>query len=455
MSNRNFEYRVRRVDAKSVMDHHLQTLEGQNKATIILHKNVIESLLSSRPYLDCTESSLLRWMIADVRGRGNHSAAIRLQIVGRFIKLLCAHDLLPDNPLRQIKLRDAAPSWNLVVTILQSSKPNQQLCQLRRSNKKQDGPLCKYIQTYIDLQQSLGKKYSTHRYTLHELDAFLASKNIKRLNDTKTSHIKQWLDDMHCGKKLRLTKLHLVERYMDYLVAIGEIADNPARAATAEVGYVPKPQFRPFIFTKSQIQLLLKYAKHLPPTHLFKLRPHACYTMLVLLYALGLRSGEVCRLRYNDIDMYQDILHIKGTKFHKSRMVPFGPNVKKCLKEYLCVRCKILLPLKSDDPLFVAYRRKPIGSSTIGNLMRGIINQVLPNMFPRPRIHDLRHTFAVHRLLRWYREGADVQSKLPLLSAFMGHTEIRSTEVYLTITMDLLREANNRFYKHFGKELQI
>jgi integrase len=108
-----------------------------------------------------------------------------------------------------------------------------------------------------------------------------------------------------------------------------------------------------------------------------------------------------------------------------------------------------------DDPLFITYCRKPIAAATLCDILKLLAKDVVCKNSPSLRIHDIRHTFAVHRLLRWYREGADVQSKLPLLSAFMGHTEIRSTEVYLTITMDLLKEANDRFYNHCGKELQI
>jgi integrase len=75
----------------------------------------------------------------------------------------------------------------------------------------------------------------------------------------------------------------------------------------------------------------------------------------------------------------------------------------------------------------------------------------MPDQGP-PRIHDLRHAFAVHRLLRWYRDGVDVQSRLPALSTFLGHANPRATEVYLTITADLLREANVRFHHHFGSQ---
>src|SRR5204863_9578797 len=97
--------------------------------------------------------------------------------------------------------------------------------------------------------------------------------------------------------------------------------------------------------------------------------------------------------------------------------------------------------------------RKPVSHRALSKVFPKMLRQLGIKGIPgqrRPRIHDLRHTFAVHRLLRWYREGVDVQNRLPLLSTFMGHVNPRNTEVYLTITDDLLREANTRFHRYFG-----
>jgi site-specific recombinase XerD len=112
----------------------------------------------------------------------------------------------------------------------------------------------------------------------------------------------------------------------------------------------------------------------------------------------------------------------------------------------------VLQPVKDEDPLFVALWRKPLAQATIGPIFRHLLTTVgiAQKGQRRPRLHDLRHAFATHRLLRWYREGVNVQSRLMELSTFMGHVEIRSTEVYLTITADLLKEANDRFHRRFG-----
>src|SRR5262249_1191251 len=134
--------------------------------------------------------------------------------------------------------------------------------------------------------------------------------------------------------------------------------------------------------------------------------------------------------------------------------VPFGPKVEACLKRYLEARHTVLLPVREGDPVFATKWRKPVYPLTLMQAFRAILRTLgvagVPGQGP-PRLHDLRHTFAVHRLLRWYREGADVQSRLPLLATFMGHIGPQSTEVYLTITAELLQEANARFHRQFGR----
>ena len=458
MSKHHPNHTVRYADAKHIMKHHLEKLQGHSACTMNLHESVIGSLLSflasrgrsNGKHLHVAEKYVVQWMVADVREKSNNYAASRLQVVDRYVELLYQHGLLEDNPLRRIKPEQANPSWNFIVDVLQAPQPWRRLAQLLPSLPRR-GPLYRHIDKYIELHQSLGKKYRSHHQVLHNFDHFLAKQHISSPLSIKTVQVSNWLDSMSCTEQIKQARLHVVRRYMDYLVGIGVMKSNSAIPVAADFGRIPAKQFRPFIFTKAQVIAILKQARKLPPNHLFKLRPQTCHTMLVLLFALGLRSREVRNLRFCDVDMDQSVLFINNTKFHKSRMVPFGPKVRKYLRAYMVARRKILAPVNPEDPLFITYRRQPIGSSALGSLLRNLTNKVMPDVLPPPRIHDLRHSFAVHRLLRWYREGADVQSKLVLLSTFMGHTEINSTEVYLTITMELLKEANARFYQNCGK----
>jgi integrase len=213
------------------------------------------------------------------------------------------------------------------------------------------------------------------------------------------------------------------------------------------------PSFRPYIFSKQEVAAILQEARKLSSYPQFPLRPQTCCMIITLLYALGLRLGEVCRVHINDVDLDQATLFIRDTKFHKNRTVPFGPRLNKHLEEYLDVRRTVFPPLRADDSLFVALQRRSVGPNTIEHTFRKLIKKASIAASPgrrQPRLHDLRHTFAVQRLLRWYREGAEVQSKLPLLSTFMGHIDLKSTQFYLDITGDLLEEANTRFFRRFG-----
>jgi integrase len=180
--------------------------------------------------------------------------------------------------------------------------------------------------------------------------------------------------------------------------------------------------------------------------------------MLTLLSGLGLRHGEVRRLRIRHVDLAGQTLLVDRSKFYKSRYVPFGPKVGQCLKDYLAVRSTLLLPVREDDPLFVTKWRKPVSSVMLLNAFRTILGTLgISGDKERrsPRLHDLRHAFAVRCLLRWYRDGVDVQGRLASLATFLGHVDPEATQVYLSITAEVLREANVRFHRNFGSPFDV
>jgi integrase len=162
---------------------------------------------------------------------------------------------------------------------------------------------------------------------------------------------------------------------------------------------------------------------------------------------LGLRVGEVARLRMRDVDLRQQLLIVRETKFTKSRLVPFGPKIGELVADYLH-RTSRIGSLTANLPIFSFRKRQPVSSGTISTVFHELVSQLalpLPDGTRPPCVHCLRHSFAVGTLLRWYRNGADPESRLLQLSTFMGHVNPRSTAVYLTITTDLLTEASRRF----------
>jgi integrase len=218
--------------------------------------------------------------------------------------------------------------------------------------------------------------------------------------------------------------------------------------------YVPGPAwgprqqsgFRPHIYTPTEITTLLDEAARLKPRG--SLRPQTFVTLLGLLYCSGLRISEALALRLTDFDAAEATLWVRESKFHKSRAVPLLAGVVQALKRYRRERARHGHQQDPEAPFFVNEHRRgcayPHVCATFLQIARrcGLRG---PAGTRGPRIHDFRHTAAVHRLLAWYRAGGDVQARLPLLTEFLGHVSVVSTQVYLEITAELLGEAARRF----------
>ena len=174
-------------------------------------------------------------------------------------------------------------------------------------------------------------------------------------------------------------------------------------------------------------------------------------------YELGLRVSEVSRLTRSDVDLSRQLLVIRRTKFGKSRLVPFGPRMAARLTSYISRKEEKVGTLPADRPAFSFVGSQPIHPGTISQTFHTLVPRLgltLPAGVSPPRVHDLRHSFAVGTLLRWYREGSDPAAKLLHLSTFLGHVNPASTATYLTITGELLQSAGERFGR-FAAPLSI
>jgi site-specific recombinase XerD len=398
------------------------------------------------------QPTVLRWLVRTANGTTVLHAAQRLALAGRFLKALTQAGLVDTDLMAEYRTGLGKPSWRRLAEALQSADPEKALTALRPALPP-PGPLAVHIHPYIALHQSLGKQYARHWQVLRDLDQFLQAQAVPSPLEVTPALVERWMAPMTGSKAVRLYKARYAEAFFDHLCGLGLVTNNPVSPSVQSIGRQPSTSAKPFIFTQEQITAILAEAGRLPDTRRFRHRAPTCSTMLTLLYALGLRLGEVCRLRLRDLDFTRRALFIDQTKFHKSRYVPFGPKVEECLQRFLAKRRLVLLPLRDDDPLFVTCRRQRIPNNLLFLVFRDILRarNVLTPLGRTPRLHDLRHTFAAHRLLRWYRDGVDIQARLPLLSTFLGHVEMRSTEVYLTVTQELLQEANKRYHQHFGR----
>ena len=177
-------------------------------------------------------------------------------------------------------------------------------------------------------------------------------------------------------------------------------------------------------------------------------------TLLLLLYGAGLRFSEATRLTLADVDLAEAILTIRLTKFYKSRLVPVGPQLAMVLADYMLLQWRGG-PAQDETAFLLANRDDTqLASSTVQaafDALRRIAGVHGRRSGCRvPRMHDLRHSFAVHRLTAWYREGADVQRLLPVLATYLGHSDLEGTKIYLSMTPELLQQASLRFAHYAG-----
>ena len=187
-----------------------------------------------------------------------------------------------------------------------------------------------------------------------------------------------------------------------------------------------------------------------------KLDANTFRTLILVLYGTGLRRGEACRLTLADVDLCDAVLTVRDTKFNKSRIVPVGPQLADTLQAYASRRAARRMPAGMASGFLANQDGSPVNGSSVrrafSELLRATGIQAGGNGGGAPCVHSLRHTFAVHRLTSWYRQGADVQRLLPVLSTHLGHRDLNGTQVYLSMTPELLQEASRRFEQYVHGE---
>ena len=400
-----------------------------------------------------SELLIMKWMTRIAQEPISVQSSVhKISSVDVFFETLTSDSIVPINPIRCIKDRFAKHGWTGVVLALRSPSPDCVLDALR-SKPLFTGQFGKLAEEYLRIQQSTGKHYAKKLY-LAEFNRFLSKHSVDCINDINEKTVAGWIGSMACSNNASRRRLSALNQFFGHLCSMAIVRHNPVIESILDRYSYSRGPFKPYIYTHDEISRLLESSKKLRCNARFMLKPYVLHMTIALLYALGLRIGEALRLTIKDIDLHQKILFIRDSKFYKDRLLPFGSKLGNCLEVYLDLRREYFKPVKKDDPLLISHKCTVIRNRLIEQAFRDILKDAgiaaPPPGQRRPRLHDLRHTFALHRLLRWYEEDVNVQDKLPLLSTFMGHVNIYSTQVYLTITDSLLREASNRFYSQFG-----
>ena len=301
------------------------------------------------------------------------------------------------------------------------------------------------IARFLTHKRALGRRFQSEERELRLLDRFLHTHAVARLEDLTADLLAAFL----ASRPRRWPRsynhlLGVVRGLLDWLVGQGILPASPLRATPRRV----TTQRLPYLFDAALARRLLAIASSLEDAAGAPLRGLTYRTMFALLYGLGLRVGEVARLQRADVDLARAVLCIRATKFGKSRLVPFGPRMAALLRDYLDRAAEKRGALPPEAPVFSFRRRRAVHPGTISQTFHHLLPRLaltLPAGTAPPRVHTLRHSFAVGTLLRWYRAGIAPADRLLQLSTFLGHVNPTSTAVYLTITADLLQEASRRF----------
>ena len=205
----------------------------------------------------------------------------------------------------------------------------------------------------------------------------------------------------------------------------------------------------PFIYTRPQLGAMFMAADQASVHHCSPRRPWIMGLMLRLLYGTGLRLGEALGLTMGDYDPPENVLTVRQGKNQKDRLIPLAPALGERLQGYFR-----RFPGDVNTPIFLSpQHHRALLHNGIEKLFRGLLIKAgLPPRANRsgPRIHDLRHTFAVHRLENWYLAGENLTAKLPILSVYMGHSSLRDTYYYLRITTSFFPEIARRIEAFAG-----
>lgn len=301
------------------------------------------------------------------------------------------------------------------------------------------------ILNYIAYRKAMGEKFLTNATYLK---AF--SKAMGDSIDIEHVSIAQITDFLYGHSPVTsawFIKYTALAGFYEYAICRGFIDYSPLPKT------IPKkpPAFVPYIYTRQELRQLFKAAFTYQKNRSY-VEPYMVHKILIVLYGTGLRLSEALSLTLADVDLHQSVIVVKQTKFYKTRLVPFGAQLDEVIRAYISWRKKKGFSQEDDSPFFYGRDNKSLDISTMRAAFQRIRKkagiQRTDGARYQPRLHDLRHSFCVHRLMSWYQESADVQQLLPILSVYMGHAHLAATSVYLTMTNDLLQKAGKRFEKY-------
>lgn len=292
------------------------------------------------------------------------------------------------------------------------------------------------VEHYITLKQSLGFRFHTESRILKAFSKGMGKVSAGRI---KPRAVRAYLDGNGPVTGNWNRKWVALRGFYEFALARGLVRLTPLPAQAPKVALT----FTPYIYSVEQLRRLLQA---ITPERTKGLSPNMTRALLLLLYGAGLRISEALQLEQADVDLKERLLCVRRSKFFKTRLVPIGPKLAKVLADYAGKRPAMADPRRR---FFQTDQGAPVSRSTVERIFRKLcwaadVKRTDVSRY-QPRLHDLRHSMATHCLVAWYRQGADAQSLLIKLSAYLGHADIAGTQKYLTMTPELREQASARF----------
>jgi integrase/recombinase XerD len=300
------------------------------------------------------------------------------------------------------------------------------------------------IEDYIALRRSLGFKLHGMATSLGKFASFLEQKEAPYIT---TALALEW-----AMQTVDHSPSHWAQRLGFVRVFARHWSATDPRTEIPPAGLLPfrARRARPYLYTEQEIQRLLTAAKSLSSSS--GLRPWTYHCLFGLLAVSGLRISEAIKLERQDVDFHQELLTIRQTKFNKSRLIPLHTSTRDVLTQYAEHRDR-LVPSPRSSCFLLNDCGRCLERSTVLRTFHDLSRQIGlrgPSEHTGPRIHDLRHRFALNTLIQWYRAGEDIERRLPVLSTFLGHTHVADTYWYLSVHPELMGLATSRLEQRWG-----
>ena len=305
--------------------------------------------------------------------------------------------------------------------------------------------LAPLMEQFVREKRACGYRYCEAARTLVGFDRFLLDQALPP-GVLPWSVTGEWLAKRpHESANTHRHRISVVRQFTLFLCRQDYRADVPNQV----LGAKKDAEFSPRILTPTEVGKLLRAVDQLAPTARFPLRHIIMPEVFRLLCGCGFRLGEVLHLRFADVDLQQGILTVREGKFGKDRLVPPAPALVLRLRKY----AEHFGAPPPEAFFFPSPHGGTMRLTTVYFLFRTLLLQCgIPHAGrgKGPRVHDLRHGFAVHTLLRWYHEGADLEAKLPVLATYLGHRSLAGTQRYLHLAAELFPEITARTNAAFG-----